>query len=76
MRVIPKSFTGYICGQYNAPNGECFEGVMYYESGQQMTLFVAVTGMCARLYRKLVRLEPIADLTAKIIRVSDGAVVS
>lgn len=72
MRVIPKTFTGFICGQYNAPNGECFEGVMFYEDGKQQTLFLPEKGIdCGKLYRALKRLDKnVADLIKKVIRVN------
>lgn len=71
MRVIPKAYTGFICGQYMTPNGECLEGVMFYEDGAQQTLFVPYeSSETSKLYRALKRLDAnVADLIKKTLRV-------
>lgn len=71
MRVINKTFTGFICGQYLAPNGECHSGVMFYEDGVQTTLFACVDANVRKLYKALKDLLPeAADLTTKIFRIN------
>jgi hypothetical protein len=70
MRVIPKTFTGFICGQYTRGH-ETAEGVMFYEDGKQTTLFVPYTNKdTSKLYRALKRLDAnVADLVKKVVRI-------
>lgn len=58
MRIIPKAFTGFICGQYMVPVGgsQTYEGVMEYRDGKQIRLYIPCHYLkVADLYKQLNR---------------------
>lgn len=69
MRVVPKAFTGFICGQYSTPWGETYEGVMEYADGKQVKLHVPGKHIKVnRLYKVLKKGHP-DGLTSKVFTI-------
>lgn len=71
MRVVPKNYGGYACGQWSLPNGETFEGVMKYESGRPALFHIPRDFRDLRkVYDRLVRGASADDLLFRTVTVN------
>ena len=70
MRVVPKNYDGFACGQWSLPNGETFEGVMKYERGRPALFYIPRDSRDLRkVYDRLARGAPVDDLLLRAVPV-------